>query len=194
VEQVVTGPVPGSVDGETWARLLRVFAEIQRRGGVGRGPVEASVAHALGFVVALPPEIGSGRLVDLGSGGGLPGLVIAAVRPDLEVTLVERRAKRADLLEYGARALGRERSVTVVVDDVRRVAERSPGSWEVVTARSFAAPSVVLAVASALLSTPGWLLVSEPPDGADRWSPDQMSSARLADEGCIGSIHRFVRR
>ena len=38
-------------------------------------------------------------MLDIGSGGGLPGLVIAHDRPDVHVTLIDRREKRTDLLQ-----------------------------------------------------------------------------------------------
>src|SRR5438045_1711847 len=69
--------------------LARVLEEIQRRGGIGRVPIDDAIAHARQFVVALPIE--SGVLLDLGSGGGLPGLVIAVEAPAWHVVLVERR-------------------------------------------------------------------------------------------------------
>lgn len=65
--------------------------------------VERHYAEAL---VALPwlPE-GSGRLVDLGSGAGFPGLVLAAGRPDLEIWLIEPRSRRAAFLAAAARRM-----------------------------------------------------------------------------------------
>ena len=43
-------------------------------------------------------------VLDIGSGGGLPGLVIAHDRPDVHVTLIDRREKRTDLLQRQALA------------------------------------------------------------------------------------------
>lgn len=48
--------------------------------------------------LAVVPHIGRGRLLDVGSGNGLPGVVLAIARPDLAVTLLEPRAKRARFL------------------------------------------------------------------------------------------------
>jgi 16S rRNA (guanine527-N7)-methyltransferase len=48
-----------------------------------------------------------GRLLDIGSGNGSPGLVLALLRPDLEVTLLEPRARRWAFLREAARAAGR---------------------------------------------------------------------------------------
>ena len=52
----------------------------------------------------------SGTVVDLGSGGGVPGLVIARARPDLRLVLVDRRAARTDHLPRLVRRLGPRRS------------------------------------------------------------------------------------
>lgn len=55
----------------------------------------------------LLPLLGEGRrLIDVGSGGGIPGIVLAIARPDLAVTLLEATAKKALFLEQTATALG----------------------------------------------------------------------------------------
>ena len=54
--------------------------------------------------VALPSP---GRLIDVGSGNGSPGLVLALLRPDLDVTLLEPRVRRWAFLREAARAAGR---------------------------------------------------------------------------------------
>lgn len=174
--------------------LRRALLEIQRRGAIGSGPIDEAIAHAGQFAAALPGSVVAGaRVVDLGSGGGLPGLVLVARRPDLLITLVERRAKRADLLMYGVRAIDATDRVRVVAADVRTLMTTEPASFDVVTARSFAAPAIVLEVATALLRSPGVLLVSEPPSQDDRWSPADVASAGLVDDGRHGAVRRFLR-
>jgi 16S rRNA G527 N7-methylase RsmG len=67
------------------------------------------------LVRGVLPAIGlpeAGRLIDVGSGNGSPGIVFAAVRDDLEVTLLEPRAKRWAFLREAARVL--DRRVTVL--------------------------------------------------------------------------------
>jgi 16S rRNA (guanine527-N7)-methyltransferase len=66
--------------------------------------LDAHFADAL----ALMPDLADvrGRLVDVGSGGGLPGLVLAVLRPDLEIVLLEPIAKKHAFLRSAARALG----------------------------------------------------------------------------------------
>ncbi len=187
------GPTAGPLDRE---RLHRVLSEIQRRGGIGRVVIDDAIAHAELFVTALPDEVNGGRLIDLGSGGGLPGLVIAASRPDLEVTLVERRDKRADLLRFGVRGLDAIARVRVVSGDVHGIARREAGEFDVVTARSFGPVSEVLRIAATLLRSGGCLIVSEPPPGSDRLS-DAVVSAMMVDDGRVdgraGAVHRWHR-
>ncbi|MCB0979289.1 MAG: class I SAM-dependent methyltransferase, partial [Ilumatobacter sp.] len=150
------------------------------------------IAHAGRFVSRLPH--GPGTLADLGSGGGLPGLVIAVARPDLWVTLVERRQQRADLLRRAVAALDLTATVVVHGEDVASLARRAAGTFAIVTARSFAAPTVTARWASVLLATGGLLLVSEPPEpDHSRWPADVLERHHLLDLGADQGI-RVLRR
>lgn len=64
---------------------------------------------------ALVPFLQDGAVIDVGSGAGLPGLVIAAMEPEREVVLVEPMDRRTQWLEEAAARVGLER-VTVVRD------------------------------------------------------------------------------
>ena len=57
-------------------------------------------------VVALASRLSPGTLLDIGSGNGSPGLVLAAVRPDVQATLLEPRMRRWAFLREAARAMG----------------------------------------------------------------------------------------
>ena len=61
------------------------------------------IEHARSFVAALSGVTGS--VIDLGAGGGVPGLVVAVDRPDLQLTLLDRRTKRTDFLAQMIRRL-----------------------------------------------------------------------------------------
>ena len=74
-------------------RLLAVLDGIRERGAIGEASLDAAVAHAEQYLRHIPAN--ARTLADLGSGGGLPGLVIAVRRPDLAVVLVERKIGRA---------------------------------------------------------------------------------------------------
>lgn len=174
------------------AALLAALSAIQARGAIGEASLEVAIAHADRFVVALPSSARS--LADLGSGGGLPGLVIAVRRPDLVITLIERRHSRADLLSRAIRGLQLDDRVTVLADDVRTLAERSPHSFDVVTARSFAAPAITARWAGRLLRPGGVLVVSEPPEeSADRWADSVLGAAGLVDRGRDEGVRTFLR-
>ncbi len=121
-------------------------------------------------MAALPDTFVS--IADLGSGAGIPGLVIALNRPDLEVRLVERSAKRADGLARAVTRLGLPPRVTVWKGDAREIATRTdwPGPVDAVVCRSFSPPDQLFKAASPLVAPGGQILISEPPgsDGS-RW-------------------------
>jgi 16S rRNA (guanine527-N7)-methyltransferase len=95
------------------------------------------VPEAVSLARMLPA--GAARVLDIGSGGGFPGLVIAIVRTDLDVHLLEATRKKVDFLRDTAAAL--DLGVTVHHGRAEELA-RSPdlaGRFEIVTARAVAA-------------------------------------------------------
>lgn len=175
------------------AALLAALASIQARGAIGEASLELAIAHADQFVVALPSSVRT--VADLGSGGGLPGLVIAWRRPLLQITLVERRHSRADLLSRAVRSLRLNDRVTVLADDVRTLAAGAAGAFDAVTARSFAAPPITAQWAGVLLRPGGLLVVSEPPDDDPlRWPTPMLAANGLADLGREQGVRRFQRQ
>ena len=96
------------------------------------------------------------RLADVGSGGGLPGIPIKIVRPDLATTLVESTGKKARFLEHALDGLSL-RGVDVAnarVEDLGR-SRAHRGAYEVVTCRAVARLSVVAEYCVPLLETGG---------------------------------------
>jgi 16S rRNA G527 N7-methylase RsmG len=173
------------------ATLLAALEVIRARGAIGERSLPAAIAHADRFVDLIPAEASS--LVDLGSGGGLPALVIAARRPDLAVTMVERRATRADLLRRAITSLGIEHHCYVLATDVDVVAQDRPRSFDVVTARSFADLPTTARAIDALLAPGGVALVSEPPeDRSGSWAA-ALENYELLDDGVHQGVRRFVR-
>jgi 16S rRNA (guanine527-N7)-methyltransferase len=172
--------------------LIAALTAIQARGAIGEASIERAIDHSLHYVRRIPADVA--RLADLGSGGGLPGLVIAVQRPDLFVTLVERRHTRADLLRRAVASLGLGARVTVLADDVAVLLRTSPKAFDVVTARSFAAAAITARCAGALLRPGGTLVVSEPPeDDPERWPEDLLRTSGLVDDGRDGPIRVFHR-
>jgi 16S rRNA (guanine527-N7)-methyltransferase len=130
-------------------RALALYLETLRRwneaGGLV-GPRESGrlvsrhVLPSLALAGRLPPEA---SLLDVGSGAGFPGLVIALARPERRVVLVERNGKKARFLEHVARRLELA-GLAVVHDDVRRV---RGAPFDAITARAWG-PAQELVAAS----------------------------------------------
>ena len=108
--------------------------------------------------VAVAGHVLPGRLLDIGSGNGSPGLVLAALRPDASATLLEPRQRRWAFLREAARAMG----LRVEVRRERHDQYPGPGA-ETVTVRALALPAADLA---ALLAPGGRLLVFGAPVAA----------------------------
>lgn len=89
------------------------------------------VLDSLQLLPLLPPQAKS--LTDLGSGAGFPGLVLAAARPDLGVTLIEADQRKCAFLLEAARTAGV--SVNLVTQRIEAI---SPQPVDVVTARALA--------------------------------------------------------
>jgi len=173
-------------------RLLAALAVIQARGAIGERSLIAAVEHADRFV-GLVPE-GARSMVDLGSGGGLPALVIAWRRADLRVTMVERRATRADLLRRAVISLELGARVEVLDVDVAEVCSNSPRAFDLATARSFADVATTTGFIDRLLATEGIALVSEPPtDRSPQWASVLANRPGLVDTGIYQGIRRLAR-
>lgn len=151
--------------------LQMALNRARRLGVLGPGPIEDHISHAAGFLAALEAVPVGSVIVDLGSGGGIPGLVIADARPDLRVVLLDALERRVALLEEAVQALGWDDRVIVLHARAEDVG-RDPawrGTVDAVTARLFGPPATVAECAAPLLRVGGVLIVSEPPEQTDRW-------------------------
>jgi 16S rRNA (guanine527-N7)-methyltransferase len=159
-----------------------VLTEARDLGFLGSGPVEPHLDHAGAFVAALaerPPGLG----IDLGSGGGIPGLVLATALPAWRWELIETGGRRAAFLGRAVARLGLGDRVQVRAGRAEDLG-RTPGARaraDAVTARSFGPPAVTAECAAPLLRPGGLLVVSEPPGGAaDRWDEGGLAALGLA--------------
>jgi 16S rRNA (guanine527-N7)-methyltransferase len=95
---------------------------------------ERHVLESVAFAAMLPKDA---RLLDVGSGGGFPGVVIAVVRPDIDVTLLEASAKKVGFLTSIAGSLGIDFQVLHGrAEDIRQA--QGADRFSVVTARAVA--------------------------------------------------------
>jgi 16S rRNA (guanine527-N7)-methyltransferase len=149
--------------------LREALHEARDIGFLGPGPIERQLSHAQGFVRVArrlaSPSLTEPRIVDLGSGGGLPGLVVAEAWPEARLVLLEANRRRAAFLATALQRLALEARVEVLQARAE-VAGRQDGHrgvYDGVVARSFGPPAVVAECAAPLLHPGGWLVVSEPP-------------------------------
>lgn len=177
---------------ESEPRLLEMLLEAQRRGFIGPGPLTPHVAHARALAVAVGNPVPQ-RVVDLGSGGGLPGLVLGGLWPTSALTLLDANKRRCAFLRWAVDQLGLGPGVVV---DNRRAEEvgrdaRLRGGADLVVARAFARPAVTAECAAPLLDAQGLLVVSEPPDVPE--PPDTRGRWPVGPLQGLGLIHDAVQ-
>src|SRR5665213_1263071 len=101
-------PVPTETDLEDDGgslTLRAVLEEAQNRGLIGHGSLDRHIDHALLLLPVLPSE---GHIVDLGSGGGLPGLPLLATRQELRWVFIDSLQRRVRWLEEAIAMLDAE--------------------------------------------------------------------------------------
>ena len=147
---------------EQSSRLLKYLALLSQWGRVYnltaiRNPEEGLTQHLLDCLAVIPPLRrqcpAGGRLLDVGSGAGLPGLVIATLCPEWQVTCVDTVAKKMAFVQQAAGQLG-----LTGFSAVHARVESLTGPFEVITARAFAAlPDLVTWSERALAPTGVWM-------------------------------------
>lgn len=153
-------PVAAELFGDRIELARSYTHELARRGEqLGLiGPLEPPrlwTRHILNSVL-LAPLIRPGRVGDIGSGAGLPGLVLAIARPDVSMVLIEPMERRVDWLNEETARLGLSN-----VEVVRaRAEEASFSPWlDQVTARAVSALSKLIPLAARLVRSEGEMLL-----------------------------------
>lgn len=152
--------------------MLNALLEKSRAFGfLGPGPTETHRKHAEAYLPLLPMQ---GTVVDMGSGGGIPGLILALGRPDLSFVLLDAMIRRTVFLieAVDSLSLANTQVVTARAEEFARADVRH--SCSAVVARSFGTPAVLAECAAPLLCPDGVLIVAE---------PDQADSSRWPEEG-----------
>lgn len=147
----------------THRRLLERFRKVMNL--VGPGSIGV---HFEDCASALAGLKATGAWVDLGSGAGFPGLVLAARCPEATVELVDSRQKRCAFLEQ---VVGEAEAAGVTVT-CARVEDLATASYDGITARAFASPDEVLGHARRLLRPGGRVVLFLQEDGDLPVAPD----------------------
>lgn len=125
---------------------------------------EAMVTRHILDCLAIAEFVVGPRLVDVGSGPGLPGIVLALARPELAVTLVEANRKKAIFLRHVRRELGLD---NITVQQARVEAVSRETTFDDMTTRAFASAAQTLHYAGHLLSRHGRLVLMKGRDPAE---------------------------
>ncbi len=152
---------------------------------------EAVRLHLLDSLAVLPRLESSppGRLADLGSGGGFPGIPIA-IMTSREVVLVESVGKKVRFLESAILELGLSENVAVLNVRAEQLAIAERGRFGVVVARALTSLPSLVELASPLLMDGGELLAMK-----GRLSDDELESGRVAGRICgmeQSSVERYT--
>ena len=100
-----------------------------------RDPMQMVTHHLLDSLAAVPAFIGANNVLDVGAGGGLPGMVLAICRPDMKVAMIDTVHKKTAFLTQVKAELGLS-NVTVYTKRVEQLEVKEP--FDVITSRAFA--------------------------------------------------------
>lgn len=170
LEDPLTGdPAVAEFFGDAWPAVAGFHSMLVDEGVLRGlvGPREVSrlwSRHLLNSAAVVPFLPEEGRIIDLGSGAGLPGIVVAAMRPSCEVVLLEPMERRTDWLTEVAARLALD---NVVVERNRAQDVHGRLIGDAVTARAVAALDKLYRMAFPLLR-PGGVLVALKGDKAEQ--------------------------
>jgi 16S rRNA (guanine527-N7)-methyltransferase len=137
-----------------YLRLLEKWNRVHNLTAV-RETERMVVLHLLDSLSILPHLVDAKTLLDVGSGGGLPGIPIAIARPDLRVTLLDSSSKKTTFLEQARSEL----SLSNIDVACARVEQWKPArTFDVVVSRAFADLGEFVSQAQHLVSPGGRLL------------------------------------
>ncbi len=183
--------------------VARSFTDALAREGEERGligPLELPrlwTRHVLNSVIAAP--LFSGSVADIGSGAGLPGIVLAIARPDVRWTLVEPMERRVNWLNEQVSALGLS---NVQVLRARAEDVRQPDGFDFVTARAVSALRTLIPITAPLVRDSGELALLKGMNAPAEVeaAQKQIKKFRLSDvrveilgEGVLPETTRVVR-
>jgi 16S rRNA (guanine527-N7)-methyltransferase len=145
---------------EVWNRRIRLTGD-RERGLL----VRKHVSDSLAVVPELPA---SGMVVDLGSGGGFPGIVLACARPDLDLRLVEPRRRPTSFLSEVIRTIPLPMAKAVAMRGEDAAAAGGLGGRAAVVVSRALRLDVLLRLAAPLLAPGGRIVAMQTPSSAEQ--------------------------
>lgn len=174
--QAILLRMPNSTSSEE--QLFTVLERARTAGFFGPGPIRVHADHAMAFGQEIPLE--ATTLLDLGSGGGLPGLPLFVRLPHLSGVLLDASEKRCAFLSWAVAELGLSERVEVHrgrAEELGHQPELREG-FDAVTCRGFGPPAATIEAAVGFMSDGGTLVISEPPERRE-WDPEVLSEVGL---------------
>ncbi len=186
----MAGPRRLTVSRETlFERLLAALEQEPDPPTTVRSPAQAADQHIADSLSGL--EVAelrdAGRIADIGSGAGFPGLALAVALPDASVDLVESARRKCEVIERLATAAGLQNVRVVAARAEEWGAGEGGGSYDAVTARALASLPVLVEYAAPLLRVGGVLVAWK---GA-RDAAEESAGASAAEQ--LGMSNEGVR-
>ena len=137
---------------------IQAYADLLAGPGIERGLIgpkegdriwQRHIANCIPITTLIPNGV---RVADIGSGAGLPGIVIALARPDLKLTLIEPLSRRVDFLNEVIKELG------LSIEVIRARSELVKKQFEIVTARAVAPLERLISISWHMIPRGGSLL------------------------------------
>ena len=148
-----------------------------------RDPMQMVTHHLLDSLAAVPAFADAKNVLDVGAGGGLPGIVLAICRPDMKVSLIDTVHKKTAFLTQVKAELGLA-NVTV---HTMKVQDLQAGPFDVITSRAFADLSDFVNWSGHLLAEGGQFIALKgvaPPEEQERlpreWKVQELRPLRVA--------------
>ena len=177
--------------------LQAIFGRSFEMGFLGGMPIGDQIDHALGFVEIVEAELGKPpeSVVDLGTGGGMPGLVLAACWPEARVVLMDANQRRTEFLMDVVETWRPGVRTEVVRGRAEELGRRADlrEAFVALTSRSFGVPSATAECAASFLRAEGVMVVSEPPDSppGERWPASGLDLLSLVPASSVRPIEAY---
>jgi 16S rRNA (guanine527-N7)-methyltransferase len=173
------------------SELHEVLDRARTLGFLGPGPVRAHVEHAEIYLPAIPDD--AARLLDLGSGGGVPGLVLLVARPSLTAVLLDASSKRGAFLTWAVSELGIAGRAEVAIGRAEELARSASlrAGFDTLVSRGFGPPAATLENARGFVADGGRIIVSEPPERRV-WPSEALADLGLEELDPLPGVASFV--
>ncbi|MCL2168626.1 MAG: 16S rRNA (guanine(527)-N(7))-methyltransferase RsmG [Defluviitaleaceae bacterium] len=145
------------------------------------------IKHFLDCLTVVP-HIGGGRVIDVGTGAGLPGLVVKIARPDIDLTLLDARAKKVKFLEEAALLLNLEnvKCIHGRAEDV----QKKVAAFDYATTRAVGQMDALLGWCLPFVKSGGTLIAMKGPNYKDEMEAGMAKMGKL--RGKLASVETLT--